>query len=200
MKLFSNRTKEQQTNSLTAFYPAGSAFESANTEGSVFGDFNEGLSGEIKRVYDDMNNLSEDYDILVTDELLPQWENAVGIPDECFPGTGTKAVRRSHVLVKFAKMNVQTAAEFEALGVALGFADISVKPLRDNALPPYDVPFFPTSLPNSRYVIVVQGSNIVANIPPYDVPFTPASNTQSILSCVFNKVKPANVKIIFGNI
>lgn len=200
MKLFSVHTKEQQTNSLAAFYPAGSAFESANTEGSVFGDFTEGLSCEIKRVYDDINNLSEDYDILVTDELLSRWENAVGIPDDCFPGTGTKAERRSHVLLKFANMNVQTASDFEELAVLLGFADVTVTPLQDLAFPPYDVPFIPASAPSSRYTILVKGSNVVSNVPPYDVPFIPSSSNQNILSCIFDKIKPANVKIIYVNL
>lgn len=200
MKLFSERTKEEQTNSLAAFYPLGKAFESANTEGSVFSDFTEGLSCELKRGYDDMNDLSEDYDILVTDELLSRWEGAVGIPDDCFPGTGDKAERRLHVLLKFAKMNVQTATEFEELAILLGFPDVTVTPLQDLAFPPYDVAFTPTSAPESRFIILVKGTNIVSDVPPYDVPFTPAANNQSILACIFNIVKPVNVQIIYANL
>ncbi len=199
MKLFSDQSKEQQSNSLASFFPAGSAFESVNLEDSVLENFIEGLSCEIKRVYDDMNDLSEDYDILVTDELLSKWESAVGIPDDCFLGNGDKAERRLHVLLKFAKMNVQTASEFQELAVLLGFSDATVTPLNAAAFPPYDVPFIPISAPDSRYTIVVRGANVVSGVPPYDVPFTPSSNNQSILSCIFDIVKPANVQIIYVN-
>lgn len=200
MKLFSVRTKEQQTNSLAAFFPLGSVFESVNTEGGVLGDFTEGLSCEIKRVYDDTNNLSEDYDILVTDELLSRWESAVGIPDDCFSGIGTKAERRLHVLLKFANMNVQTASDFEELAVLLGFADVTVIPLQDLAFPPYDVAFTPTGAPASRFTMLAKGTNVISDVPPYDVPFTPSANNQSILACIFDKVKPVNVQIIFANL
>lgn len=200
MKLFSSQSKEQQTNSFGAFFPLGKAFESANQPDTTLGDFIEGLSCEVKRVYDDLNNLSEDYDILVTDELLPSWEAAVGIPDDCFPGNGTKDDRRAHVLVKFAKMNVQTAAEFVELGVLLGFPDVTVVPLQDFAFPPYDVPFTPTSAPEARFTILVTATDIISNLPPYDVPFTPGASNQSILECVFDIIKPANTKITYANL
>ena len=195
MKLFSERTKEEQTNSLTAFYPAGSAFESANTEGSVFGDFNEGLSGEIKRVYDDMNNLSEDYDILVTDELLSQWEGAVGIPDDCFPGTGTKTERRLHVLLKFAKMNVQTIDEFVEVIELLGFTVTLV--------PGSEVGIFPLAFPieffadtqQARFTLIVNldGNNAVF---PLSFPVEFASSINNIVICILNLIKPTNVKLL----
>ena len=199
-KLFSDKTLEDQENSLALFMPEGDIFASKNEETSVFRKFIQGLSGELKRVYDGMNDLSEDYDINLTTELITNWESAVGIPDDCFPGTGDIATRRTHVLLKFAKMNVQTTDDFVNLAVSLGFTDVQIFQLQENALPPYDVPFNPTVGPGSRFIISVIGTDVISDIPPYDVPFTPSSNNSSILACVFDSVKPANVQVIFANL
>lgn len=198
-KLFKDTTQAQQDSNLASFFPSGYAFESAHIPSSNFGKFITGLAGELKRAYDDVNNISEDYDILVTDELLSRWESSVGIPDGCFLTTGTKAERRLNVLLKFAKMNVQTAPEMAALAVALGFEDVTVQALQETALPPYDVPFFPSSAPGSRYIIVVFATNAVTNLPPYDVPFTPSAENTSLLRCILDIVKPANTQVIYGN-
>lgn len=199
VKLFKNTTATQQEFSLSAFLPQGKAFESVNIPSSNFGKFITGLAGELKRAYDDLNNISEDYDINVTDELLSRWESALGIPDDCFSGSGSKADRRLNVLLKFAKMNVQTAPQMVELAVALGFPDTTIQPLQETSLPPYNVPFIPTDSPGSRYVIVVFASNAVTNIPPYDVPFIPAAENRSLLRCVMETVKPSNVNVLYGN-
>jgi len=199
VKLFKRATSDQQTKGLSSFFPQGKVFSNINVPSSNMGKFIKALAVELKRSYDSMNTLSEDYDLLVTDELLSSWESSVGIPDNCFPGTGTNAERRLHVLLKFAKMNVQTAPQMVELAVALGFADTTIVPLQSTALPPYNVPFIPSSSPSSRYVILVFATNAVTNLPPYDVPFTPSSENTSLLKCVFDIIKPSNVNVIFGN-
>jgi len=198
-KLFKSITLSQQAKGLAAFFPQGKVFANINIPSSNMGKFIEALAAEIKKTYDAMNTLSDDYDLLVTDELLPQWESSLNIPDGCFQANGDKAERRLHVLLKFAKMNVQTAPQMAQLAVALGFADVTIQPLREMALPPYNVPFFPSSSPSSRYVIVVFATNAVTDIPPYDVPFTPAADNTSLLKCIFDVIKPANVQVIYGN-
>jgi len=200
MKLFKSKSAEQHQSNLAAFLPSGSAFFSAGVTTSNFGKLITGLAGELKRAYDDVNNISEDYDILVTDELLSRWESALGIPDGVFPATGTNAERRLNVLLKFAKMNVQTAIQMAELAVALGFTDVYIRALQDTAYPPYDVPFIPSSTPDSRYIIVIFATDGVTNFPPYDVPFTPSAINTSLLSLVMEIVKPANTQIIYGNL
>jgi uncharacterized protein YmfQ (DUF2313 family) len=199
MKLFKPTNPEQQTSNLLSFFPEGKAFCWRGDPNSNMRKFIASLAVELKRAYDAMNDISEDYDILVTDELLSRWEPAVGIPDGCFTGTGGKAERRLHVLLKFAKMNVQTAPEMVELAVALGFTDTTIQPLQSNIFPPYNVPFIPSTSPESRYIIVVYATGAITNIPPYDVPFTPAADNTSLLKCILDVVKPANTQVIFGN-
>jgi len=199
-RLFEDKTSTEQANSLALFLPEGKAFDSKNESTSVLRKFLDGLSEELKRVYDGLSDLSEDYDINSTTELITNWESAVGIPDDCFLGVGTLEERRVHIILKLAKMSVQTGADFVELAVALGFLDAQVIPLQETALPPYSIPFIPTSVPGSRFTIVVFGTDVVSDVPPYDVPFTPAANNKSVLKCVFDTVKPANVNVIFVNV
>lgn len=199
MPLFKDKTLLQHESNLAAFLPPGLAFAASQSTESNFGKFIAGLATELRRAYDDVNNISEDYDILVTNELLSKWESAVGIPDASFSGTGSHATRRLQVLLKFAKMNVQTAPQMVDLAVALGFVDVTIQALQDSAFPPYNVPFVPCRSPESRYIIIVYATNAITNIPPYNVPFTPAADNTSLLNLVLQIVKPANVEILFGN-
>lgn len=196
-KLFKSKTLNQHTSSLTSFLPAGDVFLSANIPDSNLGKLMTGFASELKRVFDDINDLSEDYDIVLTSQLLSRWEAAVGIPDSIFPGDGGEITRRLHALIKFAKMHVQTAQQMATLVTALGFQDVDIQPLNNLAYPPYNVPFFPVDNPGSRYIITIYASGIFLEVPPYDVPFTPAANNGGVLNLILELVKPQNVQILF---
>lgn len=199
MQLFKSITLSQHESNLASFFPQGDAFDSARVPTSQLGKFISGLAVELQRAYDAMNNTSEDYDLLFTDELLSQWESAVGIPDNIFTNTGSKAQRRLNVLIKFAKMNVQTASQMQELAVALGFTNATVQPLQNQAFPPYSVPFIPIGAPNSRYIIKVIATGATTGYPPYSVPFIPVSSSTTLLQLLFDIIKPANTKVIFLN-
>lgn len=200
VQLFKDTTQEQQEQSLASFLPPGKAFASANNPDSNLGKLMTGLASTVKKVYDDVNNLSGDYDILFTEQLLGKWEKALGIPDQVFPGSSTSEnTRRLDVLIKFAKMNVQTAQQMVTLVRTLGFQNVNITPLNQLAYPPYNVPFFPTQPPDSRYIITIYASGIFLDVPPYDVPFTPRSNSGGVLNLLMQIVKPMNVEILFKN-
>jgi len=194
-RLFDDKTSTEQANSLALFLPEGKAFDSKNETTSVLRKFLEGLSEEIKRVYDGMNDLSEDYDINFTTELITNWESAVGIPDDCFPGTGTLADRRTHVLIKFAKMSVQTEQEFIDVIEELGFT-VTLTPGADIGLFPLGFPaeFFKDAR-QARFTLVVDlDTNNAVFALPFPVEF--ASSINTIVTCVLNLIKPANVQLL----
>lgn len=194
-KLFNKKTSIDQANSLALFLPEGKAFDSKNETTSILRKFLDGLAEEVKRVYDGMNDLSEDYDINLSTELLSNWESAVGIPDDCFPGTGDLAERRTHVLIKFAKMSVQTEQQFIDLIEELGFT-VTLNPGADIGLFPLGFPteFFKDPR-QARFTLVVDlDTNNAVFALPFPVEF--ASSVNTIVTCLLNLVKPANVELL----
>lgn len=121
-------TQEEMIASLAAFLPGGELFESAFIPGTNFHSLLAGLSGELLR--------AENFLFLYNSQFLPdettvfieEWESALGIPDDCFPGPAEASTetRRLHILVKLASLGVQTTADFEALATILGFPDVEV--------------------------------------------------------------------------
>ena len=197
--LFDKKNIDIQREILAKFYPNGTLMFGKNIEEKNLFKFIKGLAPELERVDNLMNAIIFNHFIPQTVNLIEEWESAVGIPDSCFSNDGTLEQRRANVILKLANMNVQTLADFINIGILLGFPDIEIYPLRDRAFPPYQVPFIPQAVSNSRFIFVVEATNAIPNVPPYDVPFIPGNGSGGLLVCVFNKLKPANTKIIFLN-
>lgn len=191
------RTVDEQAQSLANYMPGGRLFAKKNIQDSNFRKLLTGLAGELftadgyLRSYAD--NIIPDTTILFIDK----WERAVGNPDDCFDGQGTLTDRRRDIVVKLASLGIQTPQDF--IDVALLFGKVvTVTSLSKEAFPPYAVPFLPVSLPEGRFVIVVTGEDLTTNPPPYAVPFD-LTDSESIMECLFKKLKPANCALIFRN-
>jgi hypothetical protein len=193
--LFQRRDLEQYTDKLAEYVPGGILFASKFVQNSNLRKLLKGLSGEQFRA----NDYLREYDILPdkVNKFLSEWESALGIPDDCFDGKGSDEERLLHIQVKLAALGVQTAEDFIELARLFG-VEINVIPLSSVALPPYDVPFIPVGFPEGRFIMIIEGPDLVSSLPPYDVPF-PLIVGEGILQCLLNKVKPANVRIIFRN-
>lgn len=198
-RLFKLHTRAQHADSLANYLPNSRLFSPAKfTDTAELRKLILGLAGELARVEKNTSDLFEQRDITTTRFLIDEWESAVGIPDDTFPGTGTLEERRNHVLIKFI-MSVQTCPDFENLGRIFGYNDISVTPLSANQYPPYDVPFYPQSNPGNYFVVLVTGTHILESVPPYDVPFDVVYGS-SFIQTLFNKLKPANVRFIYSDL
>lgn len=198
-RLFKLHSRDKHADSLANYLPNSRLFSPAKFEDTAeLRKLLIGLAGELVRAEKNSSDLFEERDITTTNFLIDEWESALGIPDDVFPGTGTLAERRAHVLIKFT-MSVQTCADFERLGRLFGYDDIEVYPLSRDSYPPYDVPFFPQQLTESRFIVVVTGTNILMSVPPYDVPFDVIVGS-AFIPTLFDKLKPANVKFIYENL
>lgn len=195
MKLFRPTTNDQQANALAHFFPSGCAWAAKNDKDANFRKFIEALAFEFKRVHDGMNDLSCDYDINMTTELIDNWESAVGIPDHCFSKDVPIERRRLQVLVKFAKMNVQTAEDFARLAQLLGFT-VTVKSGGDVGIFPlcFPIVFFPD--PTEARFTLILCLDKTSNIFPLDFPIQFSDSFSSLIVCILNVIKPANVKLL----
>lgn len=191
---------EDVQRSLVAYLPGGPLWESAMVPDTNLNAVMAGLSGLLL----DIEVFNEVYssEFIPSSEgtsFLEEWEEAVSIPDDCFPGSlePDRSARRLHVLVKLASLGAQTAADFERIALILGSV-VNVSSLATKLFPPYFVPFTPIGIEEAPFIILVEGVNIATAVPPYDVPFD-VESSESLLECLFKKIKPVNCAILFRN-
>jgi uncharacterized protein YmfQ (DUF2313 family) len=200
-KLFKSFTRQEHTDSLVQYLPGGEAFDAKNEESSILRKLFAGLAVEVKRSEDLLNDITSEHDIRCTTKFLKEWEKALGIPDSCFPGTGSLEIRRQHVLIKLASLGVSTEQGFIDLAAMFGF-----KSLIPSAAT-YGV--FPLAFPATFYqypqdarftMIVYLDADNVPEVFPFEVTKFPIpffSNVSNIVECLIRKLAPANVNVRF---
>lgn len=60
------------------------------------------------------------------DELLPEWEASLGLPDSCGGNPGTIAARQARAVMKFQEPGGMSKAYFLKLATALGYVDTTI--------------------------------------------------------------------------
>ncbi len=198
--LFTPHTIDQHTQSLADYMPNGELFLAKNINNSNFRQLLKGWSYELQRLEATLIEVAQEYDPNTTNDFIAQWEQTVGIPDDCFTNETDIVTRRNQVLFKLRAEGANTPQDFIDLAALLGYTITISWPAEVEFFPPYDVPInLITGVPESRYVWIVTGVGLIPNLPPYNVPFSLISSQQSVLICAFNKLKPAHTKIIFKN-
>lgn len=196
MRLFKNNNLDETTNSLAAFMPGGRVFAGKNRDGATLRKYLTGLAIELKRVEEMMNLISHEYDITVTTEFINEWESAVGIPDDCFDGTGTLEDRRKAVLAKFALMNLTTEQDFIDLAALFG-VNITITTGIDEIRFPFTFPVLMFSTEKAaRFTMLIEFDTVLETFPfTFPIPF--GEGIIGLIRCLFDKLKPANVRIIY---
>lgn len=169
---------EAHVQALVAYIPNDRTFEAKNIEGSNFRQLLRGVAGELFRAQGYLTTLELEYLPDQTTLFIPEWESFVGIPDDCFLGTGTITERRRDILVKLSSLGVQTAQDFVDLAAVFGV----VVTVTAGAVP---------------YTIIVNFPEFVGDSFPYSFPIVFGDTVQGLLKCVFDKLIPAHSKVIF---
>jgi len=200
-QLFEAHTNEEHTQAIANLLPNGRVFASKNISNSNFRRYLSIFAPEVCRFESLMLEISREHDINEADLLLDRWERAIGIPDDCFPGTGPLPERRLHVIIKLACMNVATKADFLNIADKLGFPDVQIRSGIEGSFP-YIFPYIMfDSDKEARFTMIV---TFPAGPPqetfPYTFPYVFVQNTLDILKCIYLKISPANVNVIFQTV
>ena len=190
-------SQEFQSEILANYFPEGRAFGGKRVAGSVSRLLLEGIAQEMLRSTD---LLAEFRDEILPDEttlFIEEWESAVGIPDDCFlTMTGTIEERRRNVLAKLVSLGVQTAPDFVALAALFGITAI-VKGGSTHGVVPKDLPeIIFGSDEIARHTILVDLTEQGLKF-PYTFPIMFQSEELALVECLFQKVKPAHVDVLF---
>jgi uncharacterized protein YmfQ (DUF2313 family) len=156
----------------------------------------QGLGFEFLLFDDKIKYVKSQYDIYNTIDLIEEWEKMVGIPNSCVPIARTLEERRNNVLSKFITQECTTKSQFELIAKTLGF-DINVMAGADLTRFPLKFPIMFASSEVSPFLIIVNLSDKYKKTFPFDFPVPFQASAPDILSCFFERLKPAHTKIIY---
>lgn len=187
------------TQSLANYMPGGEYFRAKNIESSNLRALLTSLSYEVGRVEAKLKELEDEEYVPDTYNLIEEWERSLGIPDECFSPEGqTIEMRRKYVIAKYALMNLTTTVDFIALADFFGIRVEILNGLEYSNFFPFTFPmYFFGSIKEAKFTMIVHFLDLdrPSNIFPLKFPVT-FSNVPNLILCLFEKLKPAPVKII----
>lgn len=190
----------RQTQKLVDYLPQGRAFGGKAQSGTVTRSLLEGLGAEMIRSTALIQQFRDEILPDLTTLFLDEWESALGIPDDCFSGAGSDDVRRRDILLKLVSLGVQTGADFVALANTIG-VNLTIKGGSTHGVFPFEFPavFFP-SAKDARFTIIVDFTDDLAEMFPLSFPIVFGDSTQGVVTCLFEKLKPANVDLLFTSL
>lgn len=195
--MLKERTQTQQADILAQYLRDDNLHEAKNRDGSTLRKILIGLASEWLNFRSKINEVSNEYNPKTTTKLIEEWEEFVGIPDNCIPVASTIEQRRLNVLLKLAGINVTTEKQFKNIASILGY-NIEVSNGVSTSTFPLTLPFLLISEASAPFTIVITlPSSIQPNGFTLTFPFTLTSQQPAILDCLFNKLKPANTQLFF---
>ncbi len=129
---FSVKSQSENIQALANLLPTGKAWTAKNITGTNLRNTLKALSIEIARSQSTLESLCDGYIPNFTTSFIEEWENELGIPDDCFSNTGTDAERRRNIIIKLAHMNLQTSQDYLNLADLLGLT-IAITPISEKA-------------------------------------------------------------------
>ena len=195
--MIKQRTQPQQADILAQYLRDDNLHEAKNRDDSTLRKILLGLASEWLNFRDKINEVVNEYNPQKTTTLIQEWEEFVGIPDDCIPVASTIEQRRLNVLLKLAGINVTTEKQFKNVASILGY-NIEVSNGVSTSTFPLTLPFLLISEASAPFTIVITlSSSIKPSGFPLTFPFTLTSQQPAILDCLFNKLKPANTQLFF---
>jgi len=195
-------TNENRTKILSSYIPDGSAFVAKNITTTNLYKFLDAIALNFVLFSDDIIEVYEEMDPATTEDLINRWEQEYGIPDGCLDIAPDIETRRQNILIKIGMSGVQTVSDFEELALKFG---VIVNVFPASGYPPITFPLafpwlFMTEI-RARFTIIVElPTALGTNIFPFSInkfPFPFSVINGNIIECVFRRLVPANVDVIF---
>lgn len=195
MMKFEAASQEEATRQLASTIPDGRAWQAKSIPGANMYAVVSACAAEFREIQIQIETLAREFDINLSDQLLPDWEASCGLPEECIGQMASLADRRNAVILRLRKIPFVTKQDYESLAFQLTGLSVTVTPGAEIELFPLDFPI-PFSSGNSYFKLYVTFNDSVGGF-PYLFPFNFVSTGDNIIRCVFEQIAPANVLIIF---
>lgn len=195
MMKFEAASIEEATRQLASTIPDGRAWQAKSIPGTNMYAVVSACASEFREIQIQIETLAREFDINLSDQLLPDWEASCGLPEECIGQMASLEDRRNAVILRLRKIPFVTKADYENLAFQLTGLSVTVTPGAEIELFPLDFPI-PFSSGNSYFKLYVTFNDAIGGF-PYLFPFNFVSTGDNIIRCVFEQIAPANVLIIF---
>lgn len=183
----------KSTQALADVTPNGRVFDNKNDSSKNTRKLLRGLSQEQVRYESAIFDLVNRYIPNLTDSYIEEWEQQLGIPDECFSNDilFTDAERRRNIIIKLAFLTLLTEEDYLALATILGLT-VSFTGGGDN--------IFPLTFPivfSNKFVLTIFIEGIEDDGFPYTFPFTFGTANVGLFECLVLKYKQAYIDVQF---
>lgn len=205
------KPKNVAREALLAHFPSGPAWIAARDAATNFGRLVKAVARLCELAGKTLHDASREIDYRTGEQLLPEWEAALGLPDKCLPSDGSLADRRKWIAFRLNKKRWNTLADWQELATLFGVnvritpGYLVQKPSLYKAVFPVPVRILPKL---GRFRIYIDLLDAEFGGFPYDgqsiaehkfpIPFgKPAGDFQQF-RCFIERVKPANVLIVWN--
>ena len=200
------REDERALANIQAHLPVGWAWVAARSRGKNLWQLLAALAGLYRDMSGALCRLVGELNPYTTTDLLPEWERAVGLPDSCFPSGQTIEERRLAVQEKLARRRYTTIDSWRELAARMGInATITPGDLINCTHGfPYTFPlvFDAGAIKGGRFRIYIEASECLDKTGfDYELPVVFGEKTQRCeqFRCVIERIRPANVIVIWGS-
>jgi len=191
------RTQQEQARILANYLRSDKLHDAKNNKDSVLFKILMGLAVGWTDFRDNSQLIIDNYNIYNSVKLLEEWEQAVGIPDDVFAVASDIETRKRNILLKISGSRAETSLEFENIGKILGF-DIKCETGYQYCRFPLRFPIIFTTAEALPFLIVITiDKKYQPKTFPFTFPIEFKSDIAIILKLFFDKIKPANTKLIF---
>ena len=181
----------------------------------------QGLAAPFEDAWTALCALATELSPYQTTDLIGDWEAAVGLPDACLPSAVTIEQRRAQIVYRLSKRRWTTAQDWKDLALLFNLV-IQITPgwyvqrlaLFGDGTPPgaeWDFPLSFDSFPRlGRFRVYIDvvgidyvgfeyGGGLTSSDVGFPIPFGDSSPALALIQCIFDRIRPANVVIIWNN-
>lgn len=184
---------DKSTQALADVCPVGKVFEVKNLGTSNTRKLLRGLAQEQVRYEGSIFDLINKYIPNFTISYIEEWEQQLGIPDDCFNTIDfTDDERRRNIIIKLAFLTLVTPQDYIDLAILLQL-DVQV-------IPGPDISSFPLTFPvifGDNFFLFIKFIGVQEEGFPYVFPITFGTAITSLYECLVNKYKQAYIQVEF---
>lgn len=189
---------------LEAHLPTGALWRGFRITGKVM----YRLAGAFARLFDDQSSalcrLVQELSPYSTEEMIREWETAVGLPDSCFPPARDLKERRARVVMRLARRRYTTIESWYQLASLMGI-DVKITPgnfLKCDQGFSYDFPLvFGGEIKGGVYRVYIEANECQSSKGfPYQFPlvFGETSSKCAEFRCIIERIRPSYCIVIWG--